>query len=173
MPADLRLCDLCLEMGFVSTLDHKLEPEVAEVRRLEVITGTGRRRLFTDDFKARVVAETLLSGAVVSDVARRHGLTPQQVFTWRRQAREAMATTWQGNTGHRATEILSFQIGPSLCVRLRGGRRRCSGSRRFGLRRCRHDRQQTDKKACYQDAGLLVTHLCTEPKDLTGVLQIK
>jgi transposase len=77
----------------VSTLDHKLEPEVAEVRRLEVITGTGRRRHFTDDFKARVVAETLVSGAVVSDVARRHGLTPQQVFTWRRQAREAVATT--------------------------------------------------------------------------------
>ena len=39
------------------------------------------------------VEETLVSGAVVSDVARRHGLTPQQVFTWRRQAREAVATT--------------------------------------------------------------------------------
>ena len=39
----------------MSTLDHKLEPEVAEVRRLEVITGTSRRRHFTDDFKARVV----------------------------------------------------------------------------------------------------------------------
>ena len=77
----------------MSTLDHKLEPEVAEVRRLEVITGTGRRRQFTDDFKAWVVEETLVSGTVVSDVARRHGLTPQQVFTWRRQAREAVATT--------------------------------------------------------------------------------
>ena len=64
----------------MSTLDHKLEPEVAEVRRLEVITGTSRRRHFTDDFKARVVEETLVSGAVVSDVASRHGLTPQQVF---------------------------------------------------------------------------------------------
>ena len=60
----------------MSTLDYKLEPEVAEVRRLEVLTGTGRRRHFTDDFKARVVEETLVSGAVVSDVARRYGLTP-------------------------------------------------------------------------------------------------
>ncbi len=76
----------------MSTLDHKLEPEVTEVRRLEVITGTGRRRRFTEDFKARVVEETLVSGAVVSDVARRHGLTPQQVFTWRRQARHAATT---------------------------------------------------------------------------------
>ena len=46
----------------MSTLDHKLEPEVTAVRRLEVITGTGRRRRFTEDFKARVVEETLVSG---------------------------------------------------------------------------------------------------------------
>jgi transposase len=70
----------------VSKLDHMLEPEV--VRRLEVITGTGRRRRFSDDDKARIVEETLVPGAVVSAVARRHGLTPQQVFSWRRQARE-------------------------------------------------------------------------------------
>ncbi len=70
----------------MSTLDHKLEPEVKEVRRLEVIAGTGRRRRFTEDFKAQVVEETLAPGAVVSDIARRRGLTPQQVFTWRRQA---------------------------------------------------------------------------------------
>ncbi len=43
----------------MSTLDHKLEPEAKEVRRLEVITGTGRRRQFTEDFKAQVVEETL------------------------------------------------------------------------------------------------------------------
>ena len=64
-----------------------LEPEGLEVRRLEVITGTGRRRRFSDKDKARIVEETLAPGAVVSAVARRYGLTPQQVFTWRRQAR--------------------------------------------------------------------------------------
>jgi len=73
----------------VSKLDDMVEPETAFVRRLEVISGTGRRRSFSDDFKTRVVEETLTPGAVVSQVARRHGLTPQQVFTWRRQAREA------------------------------------------------------------------------------------
>jgi transposase len=70
----------------VSTLDHTLKPE-ATVRRLEVITGTGRRRRASEDDKARIVEETLVAGAVVSEVARQHGLTPQQVFTWRRQAR--------------------------------------------------------------------------------------
>ena len=65
----------------MSTLDHTLEPEATAVRRLEVITGTGRRRRFSEDDKARVVEETLAPGAVVSRVARRYGLTPQQVLT--------------------------------------------------------------------------------------------
>jgi transposase len=65
-----------------------LEPEVTSVHRLEVISGTGRRRRFASDFKARIVEETLVPGVIVSDVARRYGLTPQQVFTWRRQARQ-------------------------------------------------------------------------------------
>ena len=71
----------------MSTLDHTLEPKGATVRRLEVITGTGRRRRFSADDKVRIIEETLVPGAVVSDVARRHGLSPQQLFTWRRQAR--------------------------------------------------------------------------------------
>jgi transposase len=71
----------------VSTLDHTLEPKPGSVRRLEVITGTGRRRRFSDDDKAQIIEETLAPGAVVSNVARRHGLSPQQLFTWRREAR--------------------------------------------------------------------------------------
>jgi transposase len=59
------------------------------VRRLEVITGLGRRRRFSEDDKSRIIAETLAPGTVVSEVARRHGLTPQQLFGWRRQARQA------------------------------------------------------------------------------------
>jgi transposase len=75
----------------VFTLDHTLEPKATTVRRLEVITGAGRRRRFSADDKARIVEETLAPGAVVSDVARRHGLSPQQLFTWRRQARRPAA----------------------------------------------------------------------------------
>jgi transposase len=71
----------------VSTFDHTLEPTAGSVRRLEVITGTGRRRRFSADDKARIVEETLAPGAVVSEVARQHGLSPQQLFTRRREAR--------------------------------------------------------------------------------------
>jgi transposase len=77
----------------VSTLDLMLKPEPEPVHRLEVITGTGRRRRFSDDDKARIVEETLAPGAVVSEVARRHRLSPQQLFGWRRQARQPVATS--------------------------------------------------------------------------------
>ncbi len=72
----------------MSMLDHRLEPE-GEVRRFEVITGVMGRRRWSADDRARIVEEALAPGAVVSEVARRHGLTPQQLFTWRREARKA------------------------------------------------------------------------------------
>lgn len=74
----------------MSKLDHMLEPRTS-VRRVEVITESGRRRQFSADDKARFVEETLAPGAVVSEVARRHGLSPQQLFTWRRQMRQPVA----------------------------------------------------------------------------------
>ena len=71
-------------------LDHMLEPP-RSVRRLEVITGAGGRRRWSADEKAWILEETMAPGAVVSDVARRNGLSPQHLFTWRRQARREAA----------------------------------------------------------------------------------
>jgi len=59
------------------------------VRRLEVFTGAGRRRTWRGEDKARIVAEIVASGESVCAVARRHGLSPQQLFGWRRQMRES------------------------------------------------------------------------------------
>jgi transposase len=58
-------------------------------RRIEVFTGSGRRRSWSAEEKAAIVAASYEAGATVSGVARRHGLTPQQLFTWRRLARDA------------------------------------------------------------------------------------
>lgn len=58
-------------------------------RRVEVLTGPGRRRKWSEDDKARIVAETLRPGTVVADVARRWQVSSQQVFTWRREMRRA------------------------------------------------------------------------------------
>lgn len=56
-------------------------------RRIEVLTGPGRRRRWSAEEKGRIVAETLEPGARVSEVARRWQVCPQQVFGWRRSAR--------------------------------------------------------------------------------------
>ncbi len=69
----------------MSISEHKHMPE--PVRRIEVFTGAGRRRSWSSEEKAAIVAASYGEGETVCAVARRHGLTPQQLFTWRRQAR--------------------------------------------------------------------------------------
>lgn len=66
-------------------------------RRVEVLTGPGRRRHWSAEEKARAVAETLAPGGRVSEVARRWQICPQQVYAWRRAMRsDSLATV--GNT---------------------------------------------------------------------------
>jgi transposase len=54
-------------------------------RRIEVITGFGRRRRWTAEEKAWIVAESLDPATTVSAVARRYGLHANQLFVWRQQ----------------------------------------------------------------------------------------
>ena len=54
--------------------------------RAEVL-GIERRRRWLPDAKAQLVSETLTPGACVSEVARRNGIVPSLLFTWRRRAR--------------------------------------------------------------------------------------
>lgn len=58
------------------------------VERLEVLCGPTGRRSWPDAIKARAVAESFEADVRVVDVARRYGVSPQQVTTWRRQARQ-------------------------------------------------------------------------------------
>ena len=57
------------------------------MHRLEVFTGAGRRRTWPADVEARIVAESHAPGATACGVARRHGLSQQQLFACRREAR--------------------------------------------------------------------------------------
>ncbi len=56
--------------------------------RVEIRTGVGRKRRWPDEEKGRVVAEAVAPGAVVSEVARRHDMSPQHLFGWIKAAKE-------------------------------------------------------------------------------------
>ncbi len=60
-------------------------------RRIEVITGQRRRRRWTAEEKAGIVAESFEAGANISEVARRHGVVRGLLTAWRRQFASAGA----------------------------------------------------------------------------------
>jgi transposase len=70
----------------ISERKHMSEGE-ARARRIEIFTDAGRRRSWSAGEKAAIVAESFEEGVRACHVARRHGLTPQQLFAWRREAR--------------------------------------------------------------------------------------
>ena len=72
----------------MSSFNRRCDTEVHEVRRLEVIHGELRRRKWSAEQKGEIVAESMRPGVVVSEVARRHNLTPQQLFAWRHDAKQ-------------------------------------------------------------------------------------
>jgi transposase len=57
-------------------------------RRIELITGEARRRPWTAEEKARILAESFEPGAKVADVARRHGMNRSLLWNWRHEARK-------------------------------------------------------------------------------------
>jgi transposase len=62
-----------------------IEGDGDTMRRIEVITGAGRRRRWSEQAKTRIVEESFDAGASVSEVARRHDMSPSLLFYWRRQ----------------------------------------------------------------------------------------
>ena len=54
---------------------------------IEVLEGRSGRRLRSETERARIGAESLVPGAKVADIARRHGVTRWQVYDWRKKLR--------------------------------------------------------------------------------------
>ena len=76
---------------FDHKVDRRFKTEASRGARVEVISGVERRRDWTDEEKLAIIAESCQDGVVISAVARRHGLRPQQLFTWRNVFRKREA----------------------------------------------------------------------------------
>jgi transposase len=87
-----------------------------EYRRVEVLTGLGRRRRWSAEEKTRIVEATLAPGARVSEVARRWQVCSQQVFGWRRAACGNVAAVVSRTTGAAAPDFVPITTDITLPV---------------------------------------------------------
>ena len=79
------MANACLDDG------HQDGHRAGRYCRIEVITGEARRRRWTAEEKAEILAESFQPGARVSEVARRHGVNRGLLWSWRHQARKHSA----------------------------------------------------------------------------------
>ena len=70
---------------------HQHSPQDVKYRRVEVITGRRRRRDWTPDEKAEILAASVAPGSKIAEVARRYGVSRGLLWTWRRQAMSDLA----------------------------------------------------------------------------------
>lgn len=97
---------------------------------LDTSPVVGKRRVFSAEEKARIVAESVESGQSVCSVARRHRLRASQLFAWRKSARlqrerrdgdsELLPTEPGVNKCGDAQPSLARQAGPAEIATGRG-----------------------------------------------------
>src|ERR1700719_628893 len=68
------------------------------------------RHRWSHDERFRLVKETLRSGETVAGVARRHGVSQQSLFKWRKKA-------WEGRLGNSIDILTKWQLLSPYLVR--------------------------------------------------------
>ena len=76
-------------MNDVTTFESSFETN-GQTQRIDVIPDQTGRRRWTAEAKSRILGESFEPGANVSDVARRNGILPQQLYAWRREVRDRL-----------------------------------------------------------------------------------
>ena len=85
--------ELNLNTGFMPTGNAADQQEMYNRPGFNADKTVHRRRRWTHDEKKAIVAETEGPGASISGVARKYGIAPRLLFSWRRQLSDEMALT--------------------------------------------------------------------------------
>ena len=111
----------------MTNVDHTTDTRAPAFHEVTVIAGSARRRSWSREEKARIVAESLDPSVSVSAVADRHGLNPNQLFTWRRRFRaeaerrmSAGRSLANGGAGAAPVAMIEVAIG-DITVRVASG----------------------------------------------------
>jgi len=86
--------------------DHSDVTSPVRPRRVEVLRGPERRRRWPDAVKIGIVAEALGKDVVISDVARRHDISPSQLFGWMQRFRTAAVASMADDTPTFAPAVI-------------------------------------------------------------------
>lgn len=84
--------------------------EFTKIVRGSVCNGVVRRRRWSAEAKGRIVAQAIAPGAMISDVARRYELVPQQVSNWIKAAKKG-AITLPAQTGVEFVPVVTAAAG--------------------------------------------------------------
>ena len=93
--------------------------------RMEVLAGPTGRRRWPDEVKGRIVAETLVAGVTVNEIAARHGLAPHHLSEWRGRARRGeLALPAEDVPAFAMLELEAPSAAPPPVEEAHAGRRR-------------------------------------------------
>jgi hypothetical protein len=120
-------------------------------RRTEVITGKRRRRQWTAEEKARIVAESFEEGANISEVGRRHGVVRGLLTVWA----DVLAARREGPADHHIDDHRGDHLWANAILRaaLRSVTDR-GGNQRWPHALCSSDIHGLDRRRDITDLGL-------------------